>query len=93
MVASAVAAAAPPHPPFKGHTHNKVSPKTFSKAADKMIFNGVTESFVAMNKDKHMLCANAAHDIAPLQWMYDVAEVLRCGSTFNFDKRLGVKKA
>jgi hypothetical protein len=66
-VANDVAAAAPPQPPFNGQTHNKLSPSTFSKAAAEIIFSGVIESFVAMNNERQMLCANAAHEIAPLQ--------------------------
>ena len=66
-VANAVAAAAPPQPAFKGQTHSKASPMMLNTAAPAMILRGVMASLVAMNNDKQTLCANAAHEIAPLQ--------------------------
>mmetsp|Transcript_24378 Transcript_24378/g.50603 ORF Transcript_24378/g.50603 Transcript_24378/m.50603 type:complete len:245 (-) Transcript_24378:319-1053(-) len=92
-VARAVAAAAPPHPPRNGHTQNAASPITFKIAAQEIIFKGVIASFVTIKSDKLTLCASAAQAIAPLQCIYEVADVCKSGSTFNFFKMLGVKKA
>jgi hypothetical protein len=64
------AAAAPAHPNRKGHTQSNPSPAILIATASDTTARGVNASRVAKSIERETLCARAAQEKKPRQYMY-----------------------